>query len=179
MAGLLSIPLVFLSLLGFLKILGFRFFEWKTQILFWTMGLGNVIAIVLFTQVWPAYYILMLIAGAAISLAGLYVYGALAKRQRVPSVVGTRARQVIVRRRMRLVQGLSRRCFWASLIVVLTKVPQRCGMARTLSIWRRGLGIHAASRINIFTSAGFFILVTALVCYLFRVQKRATPPRIS
>src|SRR5579872_6101940 len=40
-AGLLSLPLVFLSLLGFLKILGFRFFEWETQILFWSMGLGN------------------------------------------------------------------------------------------------------------------------------------------
>ena len=92
-AGLLSIPLVFLSLLGFLKILKFHFFEWKTQILFWSMSMGNVIAIVLFTQVWPQYYIVMLLAGATISLAGLYVYGALAKRQPVPSVVGA-TRQV-------------------------------------------------------------------------------------
>ena len=44
-AGVLSIPLIFLSLLGFLKILGFRFFEWETQILFWSLGLGNAIAI--------------------------------------------------------------------------------------------------------------------------------------
>ncbi len=50
--SLLSIPLIFLSLLGFLKILGFRFFEWETQILFWSMGLGNAIAVILFTQVW-------------------------------------------------------------------------------------------------------------------------------
>jgi hypothetical protein len=78
-AGLLSIPLVLLSLLGFLKILGFRFFAGKTQVLFWTTGLANVIAIVLFTQVWPSYYILMMIGGAAISLAGLYVYGRVAK----------------------------------------------------------------------------------------------------
>ena len=33
-AGLLSIPLVFLSLLGFLKVLGFRFFDTGSQILF-------------------------------------------------------------------------------------------------------------------------------------------------
>jgi len=45
--GLLTIPLVLLSLLGFLKILGFRFFAWKTQALFWITGLANVIAIVL------------------------------------------------------------------------------------------------------------------------------------
>ena len=95
-SGLLSIPLVFLSLLGFLKILKFNFFEWKTQILFWSMSLSNVISIVLFTQVWPQYFIVMLLAGATISLAGLYVYGALAKRQPVPSVVGA-SRQVTVR----------------------------------------------------------------------------------
>ena len=53
-AGLLSIPLVFLSLLGFLKVLEFRFFQWESQVLFWLMGLGNAIAIILFTQVWPA-----------------------------------------------------------------------------------------------------------------------------
>src|SRR5258708_7851781 len=79
-AGLLSIPLVLLSLLGFLKILGFRFFAGKTQVLFWITGLANIIAIVLFTQIWPAYYILMMIGGAVISLAGLYIYGCLAKR---------------------------------------------------------------------------------------------------
>ena len=78
--GLLTIPLVLLSLLGFLKLLGFRFFAWKTQALFWITGLANIIAIVLFTQIWPTYYILMMIGGAVISLAGLYVYGRLAKR---------------------------------------------------------------------------------------------------
>ncbi|MGH9679827.1 MAG: L-lactate permease, partial [Candidatus Acidiferrales bacterium] len=80
-AGLLTIPLVFLSLLGFLKILGFRFFAWKSQVLFWTTGLSNVVAILLFTQVWPSYYILMMIGGAAFSLAGIFVYGRIAKRR--------------------------------------------------------------------------------------------------
>ena len=36
------------------------------------MGLGERDAIILFTQIWPAYYMLMMIAGAAISLGGLY-----------------------------------------------------------------------------------------------------------
>ena len=56
------------------------------------------------------------------------------------------------------------------LIVVLTRVPWRganaleqCGLAS-----RRG--DTRAIRINIVTSAGFFIFLTALVCYLFRVK---------
>jgi len=87
-AGLLTIPLVYLSLLGFMKILGFRFFEWKSQVLFWIAGTGNVISIILFTQIWPAYYILMMIGGAVLSLAGFYAYGRLAKREAAKSSPG-------------------------------------------------------------------------------------------
>ncbi|HVB56173.1 MAG TPA: L-lactate permease [Candidatus Acidoferrales bacterium] len=172
-SGLLSIPLVFLSLLGFLKLLGFRFFEWKTQILFWSMSLGNVIAIVLFTQIWPEYYIVMLFAGATIALGGLYLYGYIAKRQPVPSMVGA-ARQVSVK------PSQSRFKAFAPLIlgavfVVLTRVP---GIAKVLERLRFGMALwgYSGIRINIVTSAGFFIFVTALVCYLFRV-KDANPAK--
>jgi lactate permease len=166
-SGLLSIPLVFLSLLGFLKILGFRFWEWKTQILFWSMTLGNVIAIVLFTQIWPEYYIVMLIAGATIALGSLCIYGYVAKRQPVPSVVGA-TRQVSVR------PSQSRFRAFAPLIlgavfVVLARIPS---IAERLDHLRFGLAFwgYTGIRINIVTSAGFFIFVTALVCYLFRVK---------
>src|ERR1700747_590102 len=94
-AGVLSIPLIFLSLLGFIKILRFRFFEWETQILFWSMGLSNAIAVILFTQVWPAYYLLTLVTGAAISLGTIYLYGRLSVRQSVQSVVGAARPEVL------------------------------------------------------------------------------------
>jgi lactate permease len=167
-SGLLSIPMVFLSLLGFLKILKFNFFEWRTQILFWSMSLGNVIAIILFTQVWPDYYVVMLIAGATISLAGLYAYGALAKRQPVPSVVGA-TRQVTVRPsqpRFRAFAPL----ILGVVVVVLTRVP-------SIADWLEHFGFRASAwgyapiRVNILTSAGFFIFLTALVCYFFRVKR--------
>jgi lactate permease len=167
-SGLLSIPLVFLSLLGFLKILKFRFFEWKTQILFWSMSLGNVIAIVLFTQIWPEYFIVMLIAGATISLGSLYVYGALAKRQPIPSVVGA-TRQLTVRPSQPRFKAFAP-LILGVVIVVLTKIPN-------IADWLEHFGFRAAAwgyapiRINILTSAGFFIVVTALVCYLFRVKE--------
>ena len=55
------------------------------------------------------------------------------------------------------------------LIVVLTRVPS---VARRLEHMQFGVAAwgYARIRINIVTSAGFFILVTALVCYLFRVK---------
>ncbi len=114
-AGVLSLPLVFLSLLGFLKILGFRFFEWETQILFWSMGLGNALAIVLFTQIWPAYYLLTLVAGASISLGTIYLYGRLSVRPSVQSVVGA-ARPEALRRLFppACASGPLLRCYWAS-----------------------------------------------------------------
>ena len=74
-AGIVGIPLVFVSILGFIKLLGFRFLTARTQFLFWSMSLSNVVALILFTQIWPQYGILTLIAGAAISLVVLYIYG--------------------------------------------------------------------------------------------------------
>src|ERR1700722_10284949 len=163
--GLLTIPLVLLSLLGFLKILGFRFFAWKTQALFWITGLANIIAIILFTQIWPAYYILMMIGGAVISLAGLYVYGRLAKRseerqlqspsQAPPSYTGI---------------GLFKAYAPLLLGVVIVMLTRAHSVSEWLDHFQFGLSAWGYNRIsiNIFTTAGFYIFVTALACYPFR-----------
>jgi lactate permease len=173
-AGLLSIPLVFLSLLGFLKVLRFRFFDWDSQILFWLVGGSNTVAIILFTQVWPAYYILMLIAGATMSLAGLYVYGLVAKRKSAPGVVGS-ARpaspepyypaSMRIKAFAPLVLGM--------LIVVLSRVPSVAGGLNHFQFSIAAWG-YSPVAINIVTTAGFFIFITALVCYFFR-SKDANP----
>jgi lactate permease len=164
-AGLLTIPLVFLSLLGFLKILGFPFFVWKSQALFWTTGLANVIAIILFSQIWPSYFILMMIAGAAISLAGLYIYGRLAKRREAAETAHAAPARPsystgsLFKAYAPLLLGV--------VIVILTRLP-------SVSLWlehlRFGVALWGYNRIsvNIITSAGFYIFVTALVCYPFR-----------
>jgi len=167
-AGLMSIPLVFLSLLGFLKVLGFHFWDWESQALFWLIGGSNTVAIVLFTQVWPSYYILMMVAGAAISLAGLYAYGYVAKRQPVPSIVGASRLASLPP----LYSGSMRFKAYAPLvlgmlIVVVTKVPTIASALDHFQFRFTAWGYPPVA-INIVTSAGFFIFVTALVCYLFR-----------
>jgi L-lactate permease len=167
-AGLLTIPLVFLSLLGFIKILGFRFFAWKTQALFWTAGLANVISIILFPQVWPAYYILTMVAGAAISLAGLYVYGRIAKGR-----AAGKAEDSSPARPSYTGLGLFKAYAPLLLGVLLVIVTRIRSAGEWLDHFQFGVAAWGYNRIsvNIFTAAGFYIFVTAMVCYLFRCKK--------
>jgi lactate permease len=74
-SGLLTIPLVFVSVYGTYRILGFRFLERGGQTLFWIVSLSNVAGIVLFTQCWPQYHELTLMAGGLIALPLLALYG--------------------------------------------------------------------------------------------------------
>src|SRR5208282_5744537 len=169
-AGLVSIPLVFVSLLGFLKLLGFRFFTARTQFLFWSLGLSNTAALLLFTQVWPEYGILILIAGATMSLGVLYVYGRVAKTfapagvsaASTPIAEPTYSGATYLRAYAPLLLGV--------VIVLLTKIPAVKEEVEHLSFSVAAWGYHAIS-INIFTSAGFFVFITAAACYLFRIKK--------
>jgi L-lactate permease len=169
-AGFVAIPLVFVSLLGFLKLLGFRFFTGKTQFLFWSLGLSNAAALILFTQVWPEYGILMLISGAAISLAVLYVYGRVSKRV---TAFGASNATTLIEKSM--YSGAMQFRAYAPLflgvvIVLLTMVP---GIKQALDhmSFKFGAWGYNAISINIFTSAGFFVFITALVCYPFRLER--------
>ena len=170
-AGLVGIPLVFVSLMGFVKLLGFRFFTRKTQFLFWSLGLSNTAALILFTQVWPEYGILTLISGAAISLAVLYVYGRIAKMA-TPVGISTAAAPIL---ESPTFSGTMHFRAYAPLllgvvIVLLTMVPYIKEALDHLS-FKVGAWGYSAISINIFTSAGFFVFITALVCYPFRLKQ--------
>ena len=169
-AGLLSIPLVFVSLLGFSKFWDSVFGSGETQVLFWMMGLGDTLAIILFTQIWPAYYLLMLVTAAAFSLGSIYVYGRLTIRQSVESVVGAArpealrpsvSASTLFRAYAPLLLGVT--------IVLLTKILA-IAEALTNVEFRVAFWGYRPFTINIFTSAGFFILVTSLVAYPFRAS---------
>jgi lactate permease len=174
-AGWVAIPLVFVSLLGFLKLLGFRFFSGKTQFLFWTMGLSNTLALVLFTLVWPQFGILMLLSGAALSLAVLYLYGRLTKGSSgglsdatAPIAESDRYSGVMqLRAYAPLLLGV--------VVVLLTTVPAVKESLGHLS-FKVGLWGYNAIAVNVFTSAGFFVVITALACYAFRIE-RANPAK--
>jgi lactate permease len=174
-SGLFGIPLVFISLAGSLKILGFRFFERETQILFWLLGVGNSLGIVLFCLIWPAYYILTLIASSAFSLVMLYGYGRYAGRESVgkaipqplsaavspPAERPAPSAAVAWRAYAPLVLGAA--------YVVATMLPSLAGAVSHAQFNVTAWG-YAPISINLPTSAGFVILVTAALCYAFRCK---------
>ena len=169
-AGAAGIPLVFISILGFIKLLGFRFFTARTQFLFWTMSLGNVLALILFTQIWPQYGILTLIGGAAISLMVLYVYGRIkvmsaseaGSAAAAPGAAASYSAGTQLRAYAPLLVGV--------VIVLATTIPDVKEAVEHLSFGGSAWGYKPIS-INIFTSAGFFVFLTALACYPFALRR--------
>lgn len=168
-AGIVAIPLVLVSILGFIKLLGFRFLAARTQLLFWSMSLSNIVAIVLFTQIWPQYGILTLIAGAAFSLVVLYLYGRFTKETE-PAGGGAAAAPASARDSTATQLAAYAPLLIGVAIVLATKVPAVDEALQHLSFRARLWGYSPIS-INIFTSAGFFVFLTALVCYPFTLQR--------
>jgi lactate permease len=166
-AGIAGIPLVFVSILGFIKLLGFRFFTARTQFLYWSMSLSNVAALIVFTQIWPQYGILSLIGGAAISLVVLYVYGRTNPMPAPPEAPSAAARPAHA-------AGTQLRAYAPLLLgvvlVLATMLPGAKKALDDLAFSFSAWGYKPLS-INIFTSAGFFVLITALACYPFALQR--------
>jgi lactate permease len=174
-SGFVAIPFVFISILGFMKLLGSRFSSGRTQFLFWSMGLSNTASLIIFTQLWPEYGILMLIAGAALSLAVLYLYGRFTKAAvlrnvqsgdvapttLMPIELPTHSVAIQARAYAPLLIGVA--------LVLLTKVAGVKELIENLD-FNLDLWGYKPISINIVTSAGFFVLITALVCYLFSLQ---------
>ena len=178
-AGFVSIPFVFISLLGFMKLLGFSFRVARTQFLFWSMGLCNAISLVVFTQIWPEYGIMMLIGGAALSLGVLYVYGQWSKSARLVadkslsaaslSAAATPATQPPVFTRAMQVRAYAP-LLVGVVIVLLSKTPMVAEALEKLA-FDVGLWGYKPIRVSIFTSAGFFVFLAAAVCYLFHIER--------
>ncbi len=169
-AGLMAIPLVFVSLLGFLKVLGFRLLEAKTQMLFWGIWASYTISIIVFTQIWPEFGVMMLIAGAALSLGVLYIYGRWTKRAVVKAALtaGVAALAEPARLHTGAMQFRAYAPLFLGVALVLLATLPTIKSALSAASFNVALWGYKPVAVNIFTSAGFFIFVTAMVCYLFR-----------
>jgi lactate permease len=171
-AGIADIPLIFVSILGFIRLLGFPFLTARTQFLFWSMSLSNVAALILFTQIWPQYGVFTLIAGAAISLVVLYIYGRVtqpATPKETPTVAGAMQTQPPTHSKGSQLKAYAPLLIGVA-IVLATMLPDAKPVLEHLSFHVSAWGYKPID-INIFTSAGFFVLVTAAVCYLFALQR--------
>ena len=178
-SGLLTIPLVFVSIYGAYRILGFRFLERGSQALFWTVSLSNVAGLVLFTQLWPQYYELTLIAGSLIALPLLALYGRSQKRNQLfnakaaglgPAPV-TEAPSGSVRPYTRSMQIKAYvPLLLAIAYAILTHFPT---VVKALSRFEFQIAAWGFSpiKINLLTTPALPLLVAIASCYAVRLKK--------
>jgi len=177
-SGILTIPLVFVSIFGTYKILRLRFFESRSQLLFWILSLSHVAGIVLFTQIWPQYHELTLMSGSTIALVLLYFYGRQGQKQATPrdesaqipgkpgnSSGSANCTYPLSTRLKAYVPLLIAICY-----AILTRVP---AVSKILS----GFEFHLAAwgfnpvKVNVFTAPALPIFIAIASCYLFRLKQ--------
>ncbi len=161
--GVYTIPLVVVSVIGFFRISGFSLAVKENCILAGLVIVGNIAAIVVFTQIFSEYYILTLIGAAVFCWALLYAYSRISGCQETSSPeeisdTGAGSLLLTVRSFAPLVIG--------ALVVVVWTIP---AIAKIISGTQLKIALWGYSpiMINLLDSPGFYILVTACCCYLF------------
>ena len=181
-SGLLTIPLVFVSVYGTYRILGFRFLERGSQALFWIVSLSNVGGIVLFTQLWPQYHELTLMAGGLIALPLLALYGRMQQRRLL--LAGDHAHQSPAESPATLqAVGQTSRTYAISMrikayvpllfAIAYATITHRPAVARALSRFDfqvAAWGFNAV-KINLLTTPAVPLLVAIASCYVVRLKK--------
>jgi L-lactate permease len=178
-SGVLTIPLVFVSIYGTFRILKFSFLKRGSQILFWILSLSNVAGIVLFTQLWPRYHELTLMAGGLIALPLLSLYGRSMKRddtgdaQTVPAAPGT-ARSTSSNSARPYTPSMQIKAYVPLLLAMayalITHLPT---VVRALSRFDFPVAAWGFSpiKINLLTTPAVPLLVAIASCYAVRLKK--------
>ena len=178
-AGLVTLPIVFVSIFGTFRILGFRFLERESQILYWAVSLSNAAGLILFTQIWPQYHDLTLMSGAAIALVFFVLYGRAQKGEQTartaqPGLALTAAQgstavsdcphswSTLFKAYVPLIVAI--------MYAVVTLIPR---IAKGLALLEFSVAAWGFSRvnINILTTPAFPIFVAVVSCYFFRLKE--------
>lgn len=178
-SGLLTLPLIFVAIYGTYRILGFRFLERGSQILFWIVSLSNVAGIVLFTQLWPQYHELTLMAGGLIALPMLVLYGRSEKRKLLLNSNGASLAQATVAQaspsEVRPYTYFMQIKAYVPLLLaiayaIVTHLP---AVDKALSIFQFQLAAWGFSpvKINFLTTPAVPLLVAIASCYAVRLKK--------
>jgi lactate permease len=158
--GAFSIPLTFLTAFGFAHILQINLREEHNLALLILTALGSVTGIVIFTLLVPSLYLLTLIGSSMFILLYLVAYSRAKKLEREQLGIGAGG---IIRPFAPIIVGI--------LVILLWKMEPIASIVAkaeyTLTLWS-----FRAVRINLIDNPGFFILVIALVSYLFRIHSK-------
>ena len=164
--GLLTLPLVIVSVVGFFKILGFSLKDKDNLAIATLTIIGNMLAVILFTQIFPGLYILTLIAAATFSFIALWLFSKKYDKSAYTEEEGVEhfSTGTVLKAFAPLIGG--------ALVVVLFSYPLKALIAKgafSLSLWG-----YAPTNINILNTPGFYVFLTALLCYVFPIKKTST-----
>lgn len=163
--GLLTLPMIIVSVIGFFKILNFDLKNSDNRNIACLTIVANMSAVILFTQIFPKLYILTLIAAATLSFLFLWLYSKKSKNYTVDS-----GEEVIINKKLAFKAFLP--LIVGSVIVIIFSYPLKFVIAKTafkLSLWG-----YAPININLINTPGTYILITALLCYVFAIKKTST-----
>jgi lactate permease len=178
-SGLLAIPLVFVSIYGTYRILGFRFLGRQSQILYWILSLSNVAGIVLFTQIWPRYHQLTLMSGGTIALLLLLAYGRIQRRKPILNHAGAVASSAdstdpSTTPIQSYTRSMQARAYGPLLIAiayaVFTGIPAFAKALASFELQPAAWGFSPV-KINILTAPALPLFIAIASCYLFRLKK--------
>lgn len=161
--GLLTLPLIIISVIGFFRILNFSLKDKDNLIIALLTIAGNMLAVVLFTQVFPGLYILTLIAAATFSFIAMWLFSKKYDKSAYEGEEGGErfSTATTLKAFMPLIGG--------SLIVVLFSYPLKEIIDK--ATFKVALWGYTPTAINILNTPGFYVLLTALLCFVFAVKK--------
>lgn len=163
--GIVSIPLCVISTIGFFAILQFDFKNKDNIAIAVLTMIGNILAVVIFTQIFPSLYLLTLIAAATFCLIALKLYSKKYSAEDFEDADETsHSTKDIAKAFAPLICCM--------LLVILMEYPL-AGLVQattfSISLWG-----YVPTKVSLVNAPGTYVLITALLCYVFAVDKKST-----
>ena len=162
--GLISIPLCVISTIGFFAILELDLKKGDNIAMAVLTMVGNILAVVLFTQIFPDLYLMTLVASATFCLILLKLFSMKYAKSEFAKQEHSYSTKDMLKAFGPLIICM--------VLVVLMSYPLS-GLVKVTTISLSLFGYNATS-ISLLNAPGTFVLVTAFVCYLFAVEKKST-----
>lgn len=161
--GLISMPLCIVSTIGFFAILQFDLKKKDNIMMMLLTMVGNVLAVFIFTQIFPDLYLLTLVASATFCLIALKIYSRRYDKSEFVDEGESHSTKDILKAFAPLIVCM--------VLVILMSYPLKpLVTATTISLSLFG---YKATSISWMNAPGTFVLITAVVCYLFTVEKKS------
>lgn len=162
--GLIALPLCVVSTIGFFVILKFDLKNKDNIAIAVLTMIGNMLAVFIFTQVFPSLYLVTLIASATFCLIALKLYSRKYDKSEYEDEGERHSTQEVFKAFGPLI------CCMV-LVILMTYPLEDVVKATTISFSLWG---YAPTSISLLNAPGTFVLITAILCYLFATKRSSS-----